>query len=126
VGARGIERAQTSNHPDGSEYTDLAPSKVKIMLKSSGAMAVARYQGKRGEEFWGGVSDPDGLRSADPRKVYREYLFSQPRKGTELVTAKAAALAWNHFYEGNSVTKIVVQNAPVVILGTPFSPGRNR
>jgi len=83
VGARGIEHALTSNHPDGSEYTDLAPSKVKIMLKSSGAMAVALvvgYQGKRGEEFWRGVSDPDGFRSADPRKVYREYLFSQPKK----------------------------------------------
>jgi len=84
VGARGIEHALTSNHPDGSEYTDLAPRKVKIMLKSSGAMAVAlvavRYQGKRGEEFWRGVSDPDGFRSADPRKVYREYLLSQPKK----------------------------------------------
>jgi len=37
------------------------------------------------------------------------------------VTAKAAALAWNHFFEGNSVSKIVVQNGLVVTLGTPFA-----
>lgn len=107
------------------EYTELAPSKVKMMLKSAGAMAVAlvtvRDGGDKAEEFWRGVADPDGFRSADPRKVYREYLFAQPKKGTELVTAKAAALAWNHFYEGNSVSKLVVQNGPVIILGTPFA-----
>ena len=103
----------------------MAPGKVKIMLKAAGAMAVAlviiRDQRERAEEFWRGVADPDGFRSADPRKVYRECLFSQPKKGTELVTAKAAALAWNHFFEGHSISKIVVQNGPVIIMGTPFA-----
>lgn len=107
------------------EWTDLAPGKVKTMLSAAGAMAVAlaiiRYQEEKAEAFWRGVADPDGLRSGDPRKVYREYLLGQPRRGLELVTAKACALAWNHFYEGNSVTKIIVQNGAVIVLGTPYN-----
>lgn len=107
------------------EWTDLAPAKVKAMLKTAGAMAVAlvvvRHQPEKAEAFWRGVADPDGLRSADPRKVYREYLLGAVKKGTELTTAKAAALAWNHFFEGTSVTKINIQNGPVMVFGTPFN-----
>lgn len=107
------------------EWIDLAPSKVKSMLNSAGAFAVAlvtaRFQAVKAESFWKGVADPDGLRSADPRKVYREHLIGQPKKGTELVTAKGGAVAWNAFYEGRSITKVVIQNGPVLIQGTPFA-----
>lgn len=115
---------------DFQEWTDLAPAKVKTMLLAGGAMAVAlvtsQSQRTKAEAFWRGVADPDGLRSADPRKVYREYLLGQPKKGTELVTAKAAALSWNHFFEGTSITKINVLNGPVIILGTPFNKPAER
>src|SRR5260370_41692540 len=95
------------------------------MLTPAGAMAVAlvtaQHHSEKAEAFWRGIADPDGLRSADPRKVYREHLRGQPKKGTELVTAKGGAIAWNAFYESRSIPNPPTQTGPVVILGTPFA-----
>lgn len=99
---------------------------VKKKLKNSGIMAVAIatfiYQPEKAMAFWKGLADRDGLSRNDPRQTfYNDLLVRNLAKDSIGQGEKAAALAWNAFYEGRKIAVIkVYAERPVKIFGTPW------
>jgi hypothetical protein len=96
------------------------------------AMVTFRHQEKKAREFWRQVAMDDGLRSNDPRKILHEFIdLTRVNRGpfirgnktvTPAYVARAAAVAWNAFYSGNSITRINVVDPEreILIKGTPY------
>ena len=88
------------------------------------ALATLRSQPDMASQFWGGIAADDGLSVGDPRHTLLRWLRATPMRAlpNAIVYALYVALAWNHFYAGTSLTKMIVKSksAPVRILGTPF------
>lgn len=103
-----------------------APKIVKRPLLNQGAVAVAittfKHCPEKAEPFWRGVADDNGLRKNDPRKTYLTAIQnSAATNGSGAYTARQAAVAWNAWYEGRSLSIIrIIENAPLRILGTPI------
>lgn len=99
---------------------------VKNNLQKAGVCAVAlmtfRHQEAKADAFWRGIANNDGLFEGDPRRAYLTYLATRPRAGgSEVQTAKAAAVAWNAFFRDRKLHIVRLHSGPVVILGTPFA-----
>jgi hypothetical protein len=91
------------------------------------ALVTARYQPSTAAEFWGGLALDDGLKASDPRKTLMRYASNNPAAGAagRALHAKAAALAWNAFFEGRPLEYCKpTQMADIRILGTPWHKGK--
>ena len=103
-----------------------APKQIKKKLRAQGALCVAltafKHQPELAADFWGGVAQNDGLRKGDARHTYLRLLQSEiGASGTTAeVGARAAAVAWNAFYDGRQITFIRTTSGPIRIDGTPY------
>lgn len=104
----------------------LAPATVKKRLRAQGPMAVAlmafRHQADLAADFWTGLAENDGLRKGDARHTYLRLLTSEIGNGgpTAEAGARAAATAWNAFFEGRQITIIKSSSGKIRIAGTPI------
>ncbi len=93
---------------------------IKRYLQSSGAAAVAmltlRDQEAKADPFWRGLADNDRLARDDPRAAYLRFLVSEKVR-SQIESAKAASLAWNAFFKGETITAIRVFKTAVEIAG---------
>lgn len=102
-----------------------AERKHQARLRRAAVMAVAletfRYQPKKAHEFWEGVAKDDGLKRNDPRKTYISYLLDHvdQRNKERYKGPRAAAVAWNAFFDGQKLDKIAVPQV-FVLHGTPW------
>lgn len=90
------------------------------------ALYTMRYQPSMGAEFWGGVSADDGLKQTDPRKSLLRYAANNAAGGSNSreLHSKAAALAWNAFFEGRALEYCKPsQMGAMRIAGTPWHKG---
>lgn len=100
------------------------------LIKRAGVLSVAlytaRYQPSTAHDFWRGAALDDGLRSNDPRKALLRYLINnKATAATRTTLARAAALAWNAFFEGRTLEYVKPNQADATrILGTPWQKGR--
>ena len=91
------------------------------------ALYTARYQPSMAEEFWGGLAKDDGLKANDPRKALLRFAANNPAGGsnTRANQAKAAALAWNAFFDERTLEACKpTQLLAIRIAGTPYHKGR--
>ncbi len=91
-----------------------------------------RYQEKLAHEFWKQVAEDDGLRKNDPRKCLHTFIeeyklkpqsFLRNEKAiTPAYLARVSATAWNAFFTGRKLTRILVYDVDreINIKGTPF------
>lgn len=97
-----------------------APSRIKVLLHTQGALAVAlvtlRDQELKADAFWRGVANNDGLRRDDPRAAYLRSLNAEKQK-TSFTSAKAASVAWNAFFAGEKLQFIRMTSSPIRIDG---------
>lgn len=88
------------------------------------ALATIREQPDMAEQFWGGIAQDDGLKAGDARHALLKWLRATPVRSVPnaVVYSLYVAAAWNHFYAGTDLHKIIVKNrsAPVRILGTSY------
>lgn len=101
-----------------------APTLVKKKLLNQGALAVAltafRYQPAKALDFFHGLAVNDGLRKGDPRHTYLNALLTGSNSGQSSFTARQAAVAWNAWAEGRSLSIIkIVEANSFRIVGTP-------
>ena len=89
------------------------------------ALATARYQPSKAEEFWGGMAFDDGLRSNDPRKVLLRYLHNRSGDASHRrLSVLASSAAWNLFFKGGVTEYLKPQvNSRFWLLGTPWGRG---
>jgi hypothetical protein len=99
---------------------------IRKRLKASSVMAVAlvtlRYQEAKADEFWRAVSRGDSPEKGDPCSVYCRYLLTHSRTSfgaANLDSSRAAATAWNAFYDKRPIWLIRNHTRPVVLRGTP-------
>lgn len=103
-----------------------APAVLKKRLRGQGPMAVAmmafKHQPDHAAEFWSGLAENDGLRKGDARHTYLRLLNSDGGAGgaTAEVGARAAATAWNAFFEGRQIMIIKSAGGKIRIAGTPI------
>lgn len=105
-----------------------APHRLKKRLRQQGPMSVAlmafRHQPDAAAEFWSGIAENDGLRRGDPRHTYLRFLNAEigvgKKSGSAEDSARAAATAWNAFFEGRQITFIKTTSGPLRIAGTPI------
>lgn len=91
------------------------------------ALATARYQPSTAAEFWHTAAFDDGLSRNDPRKALLTYgMNNRSRSGTDNnVHSRAAALAWNAYFEGRALEYCKPnQTQEFRLLGTPWSARR--
>ena len=99
---------------------------IKKRLRAQGPFSVAlmafRHQREIAADFWAGVSDNDGLRKGDARHTYLRYLTAEIGNGrlSAEAGARAAATAWNAFFEGRQITMIKSAGGKLRIAGTPI------
>lgn len=100
---------------------------VAVAIKTIGAVEDAKC-----EPFWKGCAEDDGLRVGDPRKALINWMRNSSVTGRTLTAsgharvannneqARAAAQAWNAFYDGRSIAfvRILDGTSPIVIRGT--------
>lgn len=102
--------------------TDLKP---RILRGSTFAVALMtmRYQEMKAFDFWRGTARNDGLKRNDPRHVFvRDLVARDVSSGAHGQGVVAAALAWNAWFEGRSLSIIKVpQNHVLRIAGTPVN-----
>lgn len=103
-------------------------SECTRILQRAPVMAIAletlRYQPSLAEDFWHGVAHDDGLKEGMPERAllhfFRNSKFSQSRG----YWARAAILAWNAKFRGESCQMLKVDFFKnVMILGTPHDKG---
>jgi hypothetical protein len=108
-----------------------APGANKRMLSRSAflavALATARYQPSTAVEFWKAAAFDDGLSRNDPRKALLTYGINNSARGgsDNTVHARAAALAWNAYFEGRPLEYCKPnQTTEFRLSGTPWSGRR--
>jgi hypothetical protein len=126
---------QIDDYRDAIELWNLATfgapkHTVRLMLRAA-VMAVAletlRYQPSRAFEFWQGAARDDGLKSNMPEKALLNWLRNV-RVGAgaraQAEHARAAALAWNAAFRGDTRSHIKPNSmAAFYLLGTPAANG---
>ena len=89
------------------------------------ALVTIREQPTLAEQFWRDIAMDDGLKHGDARHALLKWLRANPVRShpNVVVYAQYVALAWNHFFAGTSLEKMIVKNraAPIRILGTSFT-----
>jgi hypothetical protein len=101
------------------------------MLKRAGVLAVAletfRHQPSMAEAFWSAAARDDGLAANRPEKALLNWLRNARRSGGSSGIrdhARAAALAWNASYRGETRTFVKPnQMGAFFLLGTPYASG---
>lgn len=99
----------------GKKYQDLvstAAYKHRAKLLVAGVVGVAiatiKHQYELASQFWPRVGDMANMKIDDPRlilaKTLDERSYKIPKDGTVPASAIDAALAWNAFYDGRSIT----------------------
>lgn len=101
---------------------------VKIkdrVIRSGGVSAVAlvtfRANVAVAQSFWGGLAENDGLRRADPRATYRDWLLNMGGKASAAPYIFATTKAWNYFHDGDSLSIIKMTGSPIRIAGTSYT-----
>lgn len=105
---------------------------ITKLLEKRAALSVAiltiRYQPEKALEFWRGVAMPDGIMWADPRMTARRALEeSKGKAGASAVApsrlSRQLARCWNAYFKGEELKQIKItdENAPMVLLGTPYN-----
>jgi hypothetical protein len=89
---------------------------------SAVALATIREQPDMAEQFWRAIANDDGLKKGEPAHTLLIWLRANPTRvhPNAIVYAQYVATAWNHFYDGGDIDKLIVRNkqAPVRIMGT--------
>lgn len=105
--------------------TNAPATTIKRGLQTAGTTAVAlltlRDQEVKAEAFWRGLADDDGLARSDPRKAYLRFLSDTGRKGGAHMLAKGASLAWNAFFQDETLEAIRVFLTPIEIRGVKIN-----
>ena len=105
---------------------------ISRLLEKRGALSVAivtiRYQPEKALEFWRGIAMPDGLAWTDPRMTARRKLEESKSKAsvhgiTPWRLSRQLARCWNAFYRDEPLSQVKVSDdqAPMVLLGTPYN-----
>lgn len=108
---------------------DSSSRNIKLM-KRSGIMAVGietvKWQPVKAFEFWNGIAKDDGLKKGDPRKTLLDYLLGSIGDHRYLQEQiKSAALAWNAYYQGRSLTILRPASfSEFHLLGTLYHRGK--
>lgn len=96
------------------------------------ALVTLRYQREKALEFWNQVAEDDRLAIDDPRKVLRNYMLTSTTHGlgfrkrvvTPQAQQRAAAAAWNYFFDERPLKKLNVREestrSAIYIKGTPY------
>ncbi|CAK0772148.1 hypothetical protein WCLP8_4820004 [uncultured Gammaproteobacteria bacterium] len=98
--------------------------RLRITPVMSVALVTARYQPSMAKEFWSGFVFDDGLSANDPRKALMRFLNNLGTPGAALWedVSRAAALAWNAFFEGRKLEVCKPnQTGTIRIVGTTIS-----
>ncbi len=114
---------------EAAEYGELlnfsGNKRLKTKLRSAGVAAVALVTLKhcRDEafDFWGGLTDDDGLRRGDPRKTLLVDFDNRISKGSPTASIVACAKAWNAHLRGDTLKEInIVPDTATKIDGTDY------
>lgn len=94
-------------------------------------IVTVKHQPEKATDFWPKVADDSNLPGTDPRKKLHEYLYmvalghsqSGRRKYNNEHVSRAIAQAWNHFFHGESLSRISVSDTtkPIKLDGTPLT-----
>ncbi len=122
-------RAAAPWWPLARQYQDCVTDAARGLhsyLRSAAVIAVAlatlRYQNELADEFWEKVAQGGDYR--DPCGIYARYLLMNRRPNPH-DAVRAAASAWNAFYENREVTFLRAHDHPVKIMGTPWGNPKN-
>lgn len=104
-----------------------APANIRRRILRATTFSVAlvtqKHQAQKAQEFWRGLAENDGLRRTDPRNTYlRDLLTRTVSLGDAQQGVMAAALAWNAWCEGRSLS--IIKIAPGMkfrLAGTPYN-----
>ena len=112
-----------AKYQDAIENAPSTKPPIKRYLLGTGPLAVGlltmRDQEGRADAFWRGLANDDGLRMDDPRKAYLRYLISEKVR-SPVDAAKAASLAWNAFFKGETLQSIRVFKTPIELAGIKY------
>lgn len=102
-----------------------ATSEVSTLIRKSAVLPVAlvtlRFQGDRARQFWGSVASQESTAEGDPAFTLLTFLRNVPlRRHAPWVYSRYVAVAWNAFYSGARIGRLVVKrpDLPILILGS--------
>lgn len=88
------------------------------------ALETARFQPSRAQDFWHQVAHDDRLAPTDPRKTLLRWLTANPMQSGGnggKAQCRAAAICWNAFFEGRTLTFVKVGAMETFrLVGTPW------
>lgn len=105
-------------------------SRMNYLISLRAAVAAVgiitmRYQEAKSATFWKRIALDDGLKAGMPERTLLRFLYSNPsfikRTGSEY--SRCVAAAWNHYWEGKELKRIVPRDLtlPIFIAGTPHN-----
>jgi hypothetical protein len=106
---------------DGSVLTT-----YRMMRKPVLALGLVTFRKvfDRAYNFWHPVAFNDNLESGDPRRTLHYYMLNAERMvgARELVMLRVVAKAWNAYYSGKQLTRLVTTaTEPIHLLGTELT-----
>lgn len=91
------------------------------------ALVTIEAQPEAADTFWSTIARRDPLEKNDPRFVLLEWLeaHQSQRNGGPIRDCRYVGAAWNAFFEGRQITKLMLKNPadPVRLSGTRFGGG---
>lgn len=84
-------------------------------------LATMRYQESTARKFWGSIARDEGLVRTDPAWTLLNWFRSA--RGKQIsphIYARHIGAAWNSYYEGRPLAKLIVRAPEVKLLGTPY------
>lgn len=91
-------------------------------------LATLKYQPDKAYEFWQQIASNDGLRIGTPQHTLHTYLLTDKKvisaeavkKDKRGIEARAAARAWNAFYDDQPLKQLNIKSWSLIIKGTPW------